>query len=135
MQPLTSKFTFPHKGMTILVAAVFLTANTAWAVYSAFSFQPSPLFMALYSFAIASALAVWAHRDSHSNQASFGLDQAMYIFFAWPIIFPVYIFRAYGFRRGILILLTFFGIYVLTILWMIFLIFFLFIARTILAGG
>lgn len=135
MQTPISKFTFPQKSMTILVAVVFFTANTAWAVYSAFSFQPSPLFIGLYSITIASAFAFWVDRDSRSNQSSFGLDQAMFIFFGWPILFPVYIFRAYGFRHGILILLTFLGIYILTILWMFFLVIILIIIRTILAGG
>jgi hypothetical protein len=57
---------------------------------------------------------LWVHYDARSRNLSMGLDQAMYIFFAWPITFPYYAFRSRGFRAGSLLLLSFVGIFIFT---------------------
>jgi hypothetical protein len=45
-----------------------------------------------------------------------GMDQSMYIFFGWPIMFPVYLFRSRGFRSGGLLLLLFLGVAVFAVI-------------------
>jgi hypothetical protein len=44
------------------------------------------------------------------------MDQTMYIFFGWPIMFPIYAFRSRGFQRGGLLLLAFLGIAIVAVL-------------------
>jgi hypothetical protein len=135
MQTATAKFVFPQKSITALAAVLFFCANSGLGIELGFSIQPSPLFGALYAIAIGCVLAIWVHRDSRSGQGSYGLDQSMYIFFLWPITFPLYVFRAYGLRRGARIVSTFIGIYLLTFLWMFGLGFFLLIVRAIFGGA
>jgi hypothetical protein len=130
-----SQFKFPQVGLTILIAFVLLAETLAGALYSMLDVQPSPLFQPLFAITFASALMLWVHHDSRSTKISMGLDQAPYLFMAWPITFPVYVFRSYGFRSGSLILLSFIGIYALTLISAIFLIFAVSAGRVILSAG
>lgn len=130
-----AQFKFPQIGLTILIAFILLAGNLASALHSALEVRLSPLFQPLFAVAIASALMLWVHHDSRSTKISMGLDQALYLFIAWPITFPVYVFRSYGFRSGSLILLSFLGIYALTFISAIFLIFVVIVGKAILSVG
>lgn len=135
MKPPRPKFKFPQVGLTILVAFVLLIGNSASALHSALNVQISPLIQPLFSIAIASALTIWIHYDSRSTKVSMGLDQALYLFVAWPVTFPIYIFRSYGLRSGSLILLSFLGIYALTMILAMFLIVTVILGKFILSAG
>jgi hypothetical protein len=76
---------FSQVGLTILLGIIFLIENSALAFYSALQIQQSPLLPLLFSFSISSLLAIWVHYDSHLTGYSMGLDQAIYLFYAWPI--------------------------------------------------
>jgi len=115
MQSLFSRYKnkFPQIGLAILLSFVFLVENVAAMLLSTQQAQQSTASLYLYTLSISTILTLWVHYDSRSLDISLGMDQAMYMFFGWPIMFPVYAFRSRGFRSGGLLLLSFIGIIVL----------------------
>ena len=118
MQTLLSRFRtrLPQFALTILLGLVILIEEIIGILSSIYHIQQSPYAFSLFSSFIAFILALWVHYDSRSLNISLGIDQAMYIFFAWPITFPYYAFRSRGFRSGSLLLLAFVGMVVFTLI-------------------
>ena len=115
MQSLSNRYKnkFPQVGLAIIFGLVILVENVAFMLSATQQIQQSGSLLPLYAISISTILALWVHHDSRSLGISMGMDQAMYIFLGWPIMFPVYAFRSRGFRRGGLLLLTFLGITIL----------------------
>ena len=111
-----SKFTVSQILTTILLGCVLLIGNITAVLYSVLRIQQSALSLLLYSLLIGGILALWAYNDSRSKVASIGLDQAFFICFAWPIIFPLYVFTSRSLRSGCLLLLFFLGLYLITLI-------------------
>lgn len=107
---------FPQVGLAIVLGFVLLVEYVAFMFSATQQIQPSSSSIYLYSISISSILALWVHYDSRSSGFSLGMDQAMYIFFGWPITFPIYAFCSRGFRRGGLLLLAFLGITTLALI-------------------
>jgi hypothetical protein len=101
---------FPQIGLTLILGFVLLVENIVYMVLTSQQIQHSSTFLSLYSISISTILTLWVQHDSRLLGTSLGLDQSMYIFFGWPIMFPAYLFRSRGFRSGGLLLLLFFGI-------------------------
>jgi hypothetical protein len=101
---------FPQIGLAALLGFVLLVENIVFMLSAAQQIQQSNSFLSLYAITISTLLTLWVHYDSRSLSISMGMDQAMYIFFIWPIMFPVYAFKSRGFRSGGLLLLSFLGI-------------------------
>jgi len=118
MQSLSSrtKDKLPQVGLAILLGFVLLVENVASMLYAARQIQPSAALLPLYAITTSTILTLWVHYDSRSRNMSMGIDQAMYIFFAWPITFPIYAFSSRGFRSGSLLLLAFVGIFIVTLI-------------------
>ena len=93
---------------------VLLIGNTLSVLASILQVEQSSLL--LFSFLIGGILAFWVYKDSRSTGGSMGLDQTFFIFFAWPITFPLYLFQSRGFRSGGLLLLIFLGLYILSLI-------------------
>jgi len=129
-----SRFQFPQPWITLFIILVLFAGNLALALYIGLSISPSPLFQAVFAFAMASAVTTWVHFDSRSTGVSLGFDQGMFVFFTWPVTFPIYIFRSYGFRKGGLILLSFLGIYVVSMISAFFLIIIASVVGTVLSA-
>jgi hypothetical protein len=112
MQPFFTRYKdkLPQVGLAIFLGLILLVENIVFMFFATQQIQPSSSALFLYSVSISSTLALWAHYDSRSSGISLGLDQAMYMFLGWPIMFPIYAFRSRGFQRGGLILLAFLGI-------------------------
>jgi hypothetical protein len=106
------KSKFPQVGLAIVLGFVLLVENVAFMLSATQQLQQSSSLLPLYAISISTILTLWVHYDSRSFGISMGMDQAMYIFFGWPIVFPVYLFRSRGFRSGGLLLLSFLGIIV-----------------------
>ena len=104
---------FPQVGLAIALGVVILVEDVALMFFASQEIQQSNSSLLLYAISICSILTLWVHYDSRSLGISMGMDQTMYIFFGWPIMFPVYAFRSRGFRRGGVLLLSFLGITVL----------------------
>ena len=118
MQSLSSrsKEKLPQIGLAILLAFVLLVENVASVLYAARHIQQSAALLPLYAITTSTILTLWVHYDSRARNISMGIDQAMYIFFAWPLTFPYYAFRSRGFRSASLLLLSFAGIFVITLI-------------------
>jgi hypothetical protein len=105
-----NKNKFPQVGLAIALGVVFLMEDVALMFFASQNIQQSNSSLLLYAISICTILTLWVHYDSRSSVISMGMDQTMYIFFGWPIMFPVYAFRSRGFRRGGLLLMSFLGI-------------------------
>ena len=116
MQSLSSRYKdkLPQIGLAILLGFVLLVENIASTLYAARQIQQSATLFPLYAITTSTILTLWVQHDSRSRNISMGIDQAMYIFFAWPVTFPYYAFRSRGFRSGSLLLLSFVGIFIFT---------------------
>src|SRR6266508_559971 len=116
MQSLLTSYknTFPHVGFSIVFGVVLLVENVAFMFLASQKIQQSSSSFSLYAISISTILTLWVHYDSRSSGISMGMDQALYIFFGWRIMFTVYALRSLGFRSGGLLLLSFLGIIVFT---------------------
>lgn len=101
-------------GLAILLGFVLLIENVAFFISASQQIQQSNSLLSLYTISISTILTFWVYYDSLSLNTSLGMDQAMYIFFGWPIMFPVYAFRSRGFRSGGLLLILFLGLAIFT---------------------
>jgi hypothetical protein len=106
----------PQIGLAMLLGFVLLIEEVVGVLSSLRQIQQSPNIFPLLSFSISAILTLWVHYDSRSRDTSMGIDQAMYIFFAWPLTFPLYALRSRGFRSGSLLILCFAGIFILTLI-------------------
>ncbi len=107
---------FPQVGLAVLLGFVLLVENVAFMLLATQQVQQSSSSLSLYAISISTILTLWVHYDSQSLGISMGMDQAMYVFFGWPIMFPAYAFRSRGFHSGGLLLLSFLGIIVFAFL-------------------
>jgi hypothetical protein len=103
---------FPQIGLALTLGFVLLVENVVVMVLATQQIQPSNSLLILYPLSICTILTLWVQHDSRSLGTSLGMDQSMYIFFGWPIMFPIYLFRSRGFRSGGLLLLLFLGMIV-----------------------
>ena len=101
-------------GLIILLGFVLLVEDIALIYSSIQQIPQSVSLLSLYAISISTILTFWVYYDSLSLNTSMGMDQAMYIFFGWPIMFPVYAFRSRGFRSGGLLLLALFGLSIIS---------------------
>ena len=106
----------PQLGLAILLGLVLFIEIISYTLSSVQQIQQSAVWFPLYAITISAILTLWVHYDSRSRNISLGIDQAMYIFFAWPITFPYYAFSSRGFRSGSLLLLLFIGVYILALI-------------------
>jgi hypothetical protein len=118
MQSLSSRYKdkLPQIGLAVLFGLALLVENVASILYAARQIQQSAAVVPLYLITTSTILTLWVHYDSRSRNLSMGIDQAMYIFLAWPITFPYYAFKSRGFRSGSLLLLSFVGIFIFTLI-------------------
>lgn len=103
---------FPQIGLTLAFGFVLFVEDVVFMIFASQQIALSAALLYLYAFSICTILTLWVHYDSRSTGTSLGIDQGMYIFFGWPIMFPVYLFRSRGFRSGGLLLLLFWAIIV-----------------------
>jgi hypothetical protein len=135
MNSTPSRSILPAFGITALVWFIWLIDNTLRALASALQVEQSPVSLWLYPFLIGGSLAFWVYKDSRTTGVSLGLDQVFFIFLAWPITFPLYIFQSRGFRSGCLLLLIFLGLYILALIPAILILVTITFGRSILSMG
>lgn len=118
MESLSARYRnkLPQVGLAIFLGLVLFVEIVAFTLSSMQRFQQSTIWSPLYAITISTILTLWVHYDSRSRNISWGIDQAMYIFFAWPITVPYYAFSSRGFRSGSLLLLSFIGVFILAII-------------------
>jgi hypothetical protein len=65
--------------------------------------------------ALAFIIASWVIADARTRRRPLCYDYGSFVFFAWPIVVPVYLFRTRG-LRAFLTLLCFAGVWVMAML-------------------
>jgi len=65
--------------------------------------------------ALALIMAAWVSADAQKQQRRLCYDYDSFVFFAWPIVVPIYLFRTRG-VRAFLTLLCFAGIWLVAML-------------------
>ncbi len=108
------QISFPQFILTTILGFVFFAENLAFMLSAFRETQLSPFSPSLFAISLSIILTLWVHYDSPSLKVSMGIDKAMYMFFGWPIMFPIYAFISRGFRSGCLLLLSFLGLFILT---------------------
>lgn len=104
---LRSLFSAP---VIVLCLFVFFT-NILNVLYFAYDFQPSAIFELLSALGFWMILCWWLMEDSKKYGFQWFLDIGFFIYIAWIILIPYYLFKTRGLRALITILL-FIGILV-----------------------
>jgi hypothetical protein len=84
-------------------------------LYYANGIQPTGKFQILYSIGFFIAIVSWFKEDCKKNNIIWVIDMGFFLFVAWILIIPIYLFKTRGVRAFITILL-FLGIYTSTYL-------------------
>lgn len=53
----------------------------------------------------------WAHADRHARKFSVPFEFDAFVFFAWPVVIPYYLYRSRG-RKGLLLGVATWGVYI-----------------------
>jgi len=93
----------------ILLSLCLLVSGVCWAVAAAFGAQMSVGAEFAERIALPVILASWVAVDARARHLSLCYDFDTFIFFAWPVVLPYYLFRTRG-VRAFLTLLSFVGI-------------------------
>lgn len=83
---------------------VFFT-NILNALYFAYGFQPSAIFEILSALGFWGILCWWLREDSKKFGVEWFLDIGFFLYIAWLIIIPYYLFKTRGLRAFTTILL------------------------------
>lgn len=110
------KSKLPQIGLAIALGFVIFMQIVVGIFFATQHTQQADAIRFLYAFSFSMILTLWVQYDSRLSGISMGYDQAFYMFFGWPILFPIYAFRSRGFRRGGLLLLLFLGVVVFAII-------------------
>lgn len=110
------KSKLPQVGLAAALGFVIFIQIVTGVFFAAQQAQQSSLIRFLYTFSFSMLLTLWVQYDSRLSGISMGYDQAFYMFCGWPILFPIYVFRSRGFRRGGLLLLALLGAVVLAVI-------------------
>jgi hypothetical protein len=98
---------------TLMLWLYALTSGIASAMHSDGTLPGSADYVARAALGL--IMASWVHADAQKRQRRLCYDYDSFVFFAWPIVVPVYLFRTRG-LRAFLTLLCFAGICLLAIL-------------------
>jgi len=88
-----------------------LLANILNVLYFAYGFQPSPFYEALSALGFWGILCWWLRADSKKFGYTWFLDIGFFVYVAWVLIIPYYLFKTRGVRAFITMLL-FAGIFI-----------------------
>jgi hypothetical protein len=98
---------------TLMLWLYALTSGIASAMSSDGKFPGSADYVARAALAL--IMASWVNADAQKRQRRLCYDYDSFVFFAWPIVVPVYLFRTRG-SRAFLTLLWFAGICLIAML-------------------
>ena len=72
--------------------------------------HPSPFVDLASRFALSLIMALWVTTDAQRRRRPLCYDHGSFVFFAWPVIVPIYLFQTRG-ARAVLTLLYFAGLW------------------------
>ena len=79
---------------TACIAAAF--CSVAIALYVLASAEPSPLVFLFVTYAPLTAVIVWMHKDAHRTGVGAVHDLGLFLWLAWPVVLPWYVFKTQG---------------------------------------
>lgn len=86
---------------TQIVAGIYLTSGL----------EPPALFSFAFSLGIVWLVGWWLRTDSRKREFRLVYDLGLFLYIAWPIVLPYYLFKTRGIR-GLLVILGFVGVYI-----------------------
>jgi hypothetical protein len=93
-----------HLGPTLLIGAFFLLWHAVHFVFYARGAEPSGEFVVLYYLCLAFLVLHWVRADKRRRGQSRVLDEGFFLYLAWPLVFPYYLFSTRGLRGGLTLL-------------------------------
>lgn len=107
------RLAIPNPGPTALLAACFCLGHIERGIRALRGTPPTGPFPLLYYIGIALAIAAWIRADRHRLGLEPTFDDGFFIFAAWSLALPYYLFTSRGWR-GAVTLLGFLALYLLT---------------------
>jgi hypothetical protein len=90
---------------------IFVTINQVIAgIYLARDIEPPSAFTFLYPLGLLWLIGWWLQTDSRKYGVAWVFDMGLFLYIAWPLIMPYYLFRTRG-LKGFLPILAFIGTY------------------------
>ena len=92
----------------VALTAIFAAGLTALAIHRAYASDATEL---LWPFGFRLILGAWVYFDRRARSFSVPFEFDAFVFFAWPVVVPYYLYRSRG-RRGLLLGAGIFCLYV-----------------------
>ena len=89
------------------ITALFCTLTAV--VYGALQIEPSALIVLFFSFGPLFTIILWLQQDARKNGIGTIVDFGLFVWIAWPILIPWYVFKTRG-RPGWRLLLGLFAL-------------------------
>jgi hypothetical protein len=80
--------------------------QAAAGFYSAVGVDEPPAFITLYPLALLWAAGAWLRADSRARGVKWVLDMGLFLYIAWPLLMPYYLFKTRR-ARGLLVAFAF----------------------------
>src|SRR5919112_4206686 len=93
----------------VLYVFLFITQFTN-GIYDASGVEPPPAYHVLYPLGLLWAVGWWLMRDSRKRGVKWVFDMGLFLYLAWPIIMPYYLFKTRG-VKGFLTIFIFVAAY------------------------
>jgi hypothetical protein len=107
------RFATPNPGPTLLLGAFLYLGHIWHSITTLRGAPPAGAFGLLYYIGMPLVIANWIRADKHRLGITSTFDDGFFIFFAWPLVLPYYLFASRGLRGGLAVL-GFVGLYLFT---------------------
>ena len=107
------RFAIPNPGPTVLLGACLYLGHIGHSITTLRGAPPAGAFGLLYYIGMALGIANWIRADRRRLGITSTFDDGFFIFFAWPLALPYYLFTSRGLRGGLAVF-GFVGLYVFT---------------------
>jgi hypothetical protein len=93
-----------------LLYLFLIIAHGIRGVYLGRAAEPPPAFTLLCALGLLWAVGWWLRRDSAKRGVGWVFDMGLFLYIAWPLLMPYYLFKTRG-AKGLLAILAFIGVY------------------------
>jgi len=98
---------------SFFIVALAIYLGSAGAIFNALDVEPSAVTFLASWVATLWALASWLKEDSRSHGIKLPFDFGIFIYIAWPVYLPVYLFKTRG-LKGLIPILVVLATYILS---------------------
>lgn len=79
-------------------------------IYLSRGIEPPPAYTLLHTLGFLWVIGWWLQKDSRKHGVKWVFDMGLFLYIAWPLIMPIYLFKMRG-VKALLTILAFVGIY------------------------